>query len=293
MAPKMTVIKESSFFRGRPGATLPTPSAVRARNKADAEFARPPPVRWGGDTGSKQPRLLIKYGADVTVGEALTQHMAHQKLLGRVPIPEVFGWAVDGGQTFIYMEEMRGDTFLSRWKTMTDAEKMSVCKQLNPMVQAWRSLKPPSSQPFIGTYDGTMPLNDIWLCDDKKLAGPFQGSKAVKQFHEVCDISIHEDVPAVFTHDDFMMANILISKKNSNNKTQPPKVEAVLDWGQAGWYPAYWEFCKAFHLNHGQVPELSSDDQEEWRQKYLPIIMDPQDIRPYINPFVYFVNSHL
>jgi hypothetical protein len=43
----------------------------------------------------------------------------------------------------------------------------------------------------------------------------------------------------VFTHGDLRPANIIVTA------TSPAKVVAILDWEQAGWYPDYWEYCKA------------------------------------------------
>jgi hypothetical protein len=51
-------------------------------------------------------------------------------------------------------------------------------------------------------------------------------------------------------------------------------VAAVIDWAQAGWYPSYWEWCKAKWV---MMPGDDMDDatQEQWRQHYLPLVVDP------------------
>lgn len=61
-------------------------------------------------------------------------------------------------------------------------------------------------------------------------------------------------------------------------------------WAQAGWYPTYWVYCKARRVRLD--PECVGDAmQEEWRDKYLPMILDPVDDETYYYPWLYFVLS--
>jgi|TARA_R110002003_G_scaffold214_40_gene16330 hypothetical protein len=48
-----------------------------------------------------------------------------------------------------------------------------------------------------------------------------------------------DDGPILLTHGDLRPANIIVTAKG------PVKVVAIVDWEQAGWYPDYWEYCKA------------------------------------------------
>ena len=136
-------ISDSSFFRERRASTLPTPAEVRAINEKSGDyfgtdFRRPPPVKF------PSLGLIVKYGSDPSVTEAETQNMAYQRLKGKVPIPEVFGWTVDGDQTFIYMALIEGETLEQRWHALNEEERETVCKELNSMAKAWRSLEPPN-----------------------------------------------------------------------------------------------------------------------------------------------------
>jgi hypothetical protein len=67
-------------------------------------------------------------------------------------------------------------------------------------------------------------------------------------------------------------------------------VAAIIDWAQAGWYPAYWEYCKArwIKVNPAYFEDAFQDD---WRAKYLPTILDPVDDETYYHPWLYFVLS--
>lgn len=125
-----------------------------------------------------------------------------------------------------------------------------------------------------------MPLNEIFIFDRPELKGPYLGPNAVQHFHEVCDIEISNDTPIVFTHNDFCPPNILLTPGKN------PRVAAIVDWGQAGWLPAYWESCKARRVS-APGDELSPEEQEEWWTKYLPMIMEFVDDEVY-HPFIYF-----
>ena len=40
-------------------------------------------------------------------------------------------------------------------------------------------------------------------------------------------------------HNDLLPPRIILSPGPN------PEVAAIIDWAQAGWYPAYWEYYKA------------------------------------------------
>jgi hypothetical protein len=146
---QMKIFPESSFFKERRGPALPTPAEIRAISKESGNirstsFNRPPPVIL------PPLGLVVKYGADVTVVEAQTQMMLHKHLHGQVPVPEVFGWTEDGGQRFIYMSLIEGETVQERWGGMNEDERRAVCEELKHMVKAWRALEPDRHDRYIG-----------------------------------------------------------------------------------------------------------------------------------------------
>lgn len=96
--------------------------------------------------------LIVKYGADTTVTEAETQNMVYKQLKGKVPVPEVFGWTEDGGQVFIYLSLIGGEPLEQRWGALNDEEREAVCKELNGMVKAWRSLELPDQVLYVGKW---------------------------------------------------------------------------------------------------------------------------------------------
>ncbi|KAL8420379.1 hypothetical protein RB594_003245 [Gaeumannomyces avenae] len=275
---------QSRFFKEQRAPTLPSPSEVRALNLQSGNdrannFYRPSPVMVPA------MGLLVKYGADVTRVELETQIWVREQLDGRVPIPEVFGWAEDGGQGFIYMALVDGKPLQELWGGMTEGQRFAICQDLREMAHAWKNLKPPTNEPYIGSL-GDRRLNDIFFRCYPNMTGPFCGPDAVRQFQDVCGIEIPPaDVAIAFTHNDLVAPNILLSPGPN------PKVAAVIDWAQSGWYPAYWECCKAKRVRY--PPKNSSDEvlQDEWAAKYVPLILDPVDDEKYYYPWIFFAVS--
>jgi hypothetical protein len=62
-----------------------------------------------------------------------------------------------------------------------------------------------------------------------------------------------------FSHGDLHRSNIIISPTGS------PHVITIIDWAQAGWYPAYWEYYKACY---------TALYTEEWRNIWIPKFLD-------------------
>ncbi|EEU34230.1 uncharacterized protein NECHADRAFT_85499 [Fusarium vanettenii 77-13-4] len=281
--PTAEVFPQSSFFQERRAPALPSPKEIRALNEASGHYrarslSHPPPVLV------PSLGLAVKYGADVTIAEAETQVLMREKLKDRVPIPEVFGWAEDGGQMFIYMSLVEGDTLQARYSTMSQRERQAVCKELRSMVNAWRAITQERDR-YIGSIR-KRPLNDIFVTGQPDRVGPFLGPDAVQEFHNTCGIDISSEIPIVFTHNDFCPPNILLSRGPS------PKVVGIIDWGQSGWYPSYWEYCKARRV--GVVDEaFTSALQEEWHTTYLPQIMDMVDDESFYHPWLYFMLSNI
>ncbi|KAF4441581.1 phosphotransferase family protein [Fusarium austroafricanum] len=162
-APRSTakVFPQSSFFQEPRATALPSPAEIRALNEASGHYRasslnHPPPVI------TPSLGLAVKYGADVTIAEVEAQLLMRERLQGRVPVPEVFGWAEDSGQQFIYMSLIKGDTLQAIFSTMNESERQAVCKELRSLVNAWRALTEESDS-YIGkiSYDG-LPISHLF-----------------------------------------------------------------------------------------------------------------------------------
>lgn len=124
---------------------------------------------------------------------------------------------------------------------------------------------------------GKRPLNDIIVKDKQKLYGPWLGTGAVQDFQRACNIEIEGQVPIVFTHGDLAACNILVTRGAN------PSVAAIIDWAQAGWYPSYWEWCKA-----KWVDDMDRATQENWRKRYLPLVVEPLPDSTVYDPWLRF-----
>jgi hypothetical protein len=62
-----------------------------------------------------------------------------------------------------------------------------------------------------------------------------------------------------FTHGDLHRSNIIMSPDSN-----PPRIRAIIDWQQSGWYPDYWEYCKAIYTVHAN---------DEWVLKFAPTLV--------------------
>ncbi|KAK3997426.1 kinase-like domain-containing protein [Cladorrhinum sp. PSN332] len=274
----------TAFTETYPDTPLPPPADIRARNEATGHPGaqnpnRPPPVIL------PELGLIVKYGRMVKRSEVEAQRYAHQQLQGLVPVPEVMGWAEDSGQGFIYMALIDAPTLAARWNSLTESEKQAICSELKGMVQAWRSLEQDPEDVYIGAVGGR-PLNDILVEDNSDLYGPWLGSNAVQSFQNAYGIEIDGQMPIVFTHDDLVPCNILVTDGPN------PRVAAIIDWAQAGWYPSYWEWCKAKWV---AMPQDDMDDtaQELWREQYLPLVVDPLPDETNYYPWLRFALANL
>ena len=70
-----------------------------------------------------------------------------------------------------------------------------------------------------------------------------------------------------FTHADVHPTNVIVSASGQ------PRVLALIDWGQSGWYPDYWEFFKMCYTTHWE---------DEWRKIWVPKMIEPQEYEKYL-----------
>ncbi|KAK3901457.1 hypothetical protein C8A05DRAFT_34862 [Staphylotrichum tortipilum] len=94
--------------------------------------------------------------------------------------------------------------------------------------------------------------------------------------------------PVVFTHGDVVACNVLVTRGPH------PRVAAVIDWAHAGWYPWYWEWCKAKWVRMPDVwEEMDDAAQEEWQQRWLPLVVGPLPDEGVYYPWLRFALAHV
>ena len=118
----LVVFKESTYFsKNGPNSSLPSPAIVRATQKA-RHLSRSMTVRF------EDLKLVVKYGREITIAEALCLWTIRRLLPDQVPVPEVYGWCEEGGEVFIYMELVKGVTLENRWESLLKQERIQVCE---------------------------------------------------------------------------------------------------------------------------------------------------------------------
>jgi len=136
------VFKESTYF-SKNGPSLPSPAIVRATQKA-RHLSTSMTVRF------EDLKLVVKYGSQITIAEALCLWAIRRVLPNQVPVPEVYSWCEDGGEFFIYMELIQGETLENKWPSLSKPERIDVCGQLRVMLSELRSLKQDPENRFLG-----------------------------------------------------------------------------------------------------------------------------------------------
>jgi aminoglycoside phosphotransferase (APT) family kinase protein len=138
------VFKESTYFsENGPNSSLPSPAIVRATQKA-RHLSRSMTVRF------EDLKLVVKYGREITIAEALCLWAIRRFLPDQVPVPEVYGWCEDGGEFFMHMELIQDETLEKKWKSLSKPERIDVCGQLRVMLSELRSLKQDPENQFLG-----------------------------------------------------------------------------------------------------------------------------------------------
>ncbi|GAM90437.1 hypothetical protein ANO11243_084800 [Dothideomycetidae sp. 11243] len=127
--------QDTSYFQTTSDSvpTLPSPTEV-CRYQPD--------VRQGVAI-IKSLGLIVKYGhrsrvklEEAQTLRALSRAVPHELL----PVPEVFGWRVQGERHFLYMSLVDGGTLRESWPTLADSERRGICGQLARVVSTLRRM---------------------------------------------------------------------------------------------------------------------------------------------------------
>ncbi|KAK2756212.1 hypothetical protein FQN54_005620 [Arachnomyces sp. PD_36] len=192
--------------------------------------------------------ICVKYGPSRHISEA--EAMAYVARHTSIPVPRVLCAFQRGGVTYILMERIKGVSVGKIWASISAGEKESLRSQLRRLLADLRSLTP-SRPGHIGD------VNYLKLYDDRIYSagfGPFTSSRDFHRFlrHDVVKpvkdveldqlITNHEkqEYKTCFTHGDLSSSNILV---------RDGCVVGIIDWEMAGWYPEYWEYTSAWHVN--------------------------------------------
>ena len=195
---------------------------------------------------------VVKCGPGLRREEATT--MIYIAARTTVPIPGNVQFVEENGKTYLIMDYIRGTPLRKVWPNLRGDEKRTIFAELRGYVNQWRALRPER-----GGYVGSL---DYGPCLDRRVVGfyhcgPFDMEH---QFHDHVAATLRPEIPderrkflrnmmkdnhsIVFSHGDMHAHNILI---------QDGHVVGILDWEMAGWYPEYWEWCKALWAENWEM----------------------------------------
>ncbi|KAL8923766.1 MAG: hypothetical protein Q9208_004414 [Pyrenodesmia sp. 3 TL-2023] len=201
-------------------------------------------------------RACIKTHPWLTLADAATLQFIAQHT--SIPVPKVYCAFEHKGQVFIVMEFIKGRMLTYGWTSRTPESKAKIHQQLRHMIAELRTLPHPEHLGIANVTGGR--LFDPRLPGKSLDFGPF---KTIEEFHlhlregwdrERCRtlpsdrrdeiyelVDQHEGTwPICFTHGDLSSLNIL---------ARGDEVVGIVDWDTAGWYPSYWEYTTAWHVN--------------------------------------------
>jgi aminoglycoside phosphotransferase len=198
-------------------------------------------------------KFCIKVYAFDNLAEAhAMQFVARQT---SIPVPKVYCAFVHRGRTYIVMKNIDGQMAADGWVSRPEESKRRILNQLRDMDAELRAITPPDGV-GVANVDGG-PFCDCRL-PSKLLWGPFA---TIRDFHEALADGIdvagsYKKLPPdlqelfdfyqqpcgklVFTHGDLSSLNILVRGDD---------VVGIIDWETAGWFPSYWEYSCAWHVN--------------------------------------------
>ncbi|KAF7550422.1 hypothetical protein G7046_g8019 [Stylonectria norvegica] len=171
-----------------------------------------------------------------------------------IPVPKVYCAFVHSGKTFIVMQRIKGEMAWRGWLNRPAQSKKQILDQLSQMMATLRSIPPPETT-GIASVDGG-PIFDCRL--PEQVGGPYA---TTRDFHQALangvDIDTeytnlppevselfgfyrHSSDKLVFTHGDLSSLNVMV---------RDDEVVGIIDWETAGWFPPYWEYTCAKHVN--------------------------------------------
>lgn len=125
---------------------------------------------------------------------------------------------------------------------------------------------------YVGSINNR-PLLD-YVFADQPTTGPFSSVKEFNDWFALCHqlrferryddpnrCFLPDDGEVKLTHADLNRRNIILPSTN-------PLRIVVVDWQQSGWYPDYWEYCKA---------TWTVSYKDEWREDYIYKYLQPRE----------------
>lgn len=142
------------------GNKLPSPQEVRIQAKAQNDTGMNPderksfnpegPNQWPPPVLFSSMNLFVKWGTTVRIAEGQSLYAVNDRLKDAVPAPVIYGWRTDGGEVFLYMELLSGQTLEKAWSSIDKVERLEICQELQTIYNNLRQLEQDPADSFIG-----------------------------------------------------------------------------------------------------------------------------------------------
>ena len=167
-----------------------------------------------------------------------------------IPVPRVHATrTTEWGTCEIIMDYVPGEPLDRAWTYLTHDQKVTTCVQLRGYLAQLKRLKGKRIESLGGgavtvglrfpkqggPFDNEMEFNNFMVEERNRLVPEF--------FKRYARAALTHNHDIHFAHADFSPRNILVDEYG--------RVNAVLDWDRAGWYPEYWDQTRILSENPG------------------------------------------
>ncbi|KAL6244874.1 hypothetical protein RBB50_008402 [Rhinocladiella similis] len=195
----------------------------------------------------------------------ITLKFLHEQKGLTIPIPQEIRSLSKPTDPIYFTLESRvpGDTLMEVWPTLSQAEKTSYSRQLADIIRQLRQFTAPRPQKVDGSQ---LDDNALGICSIQRPGNCFKIGYTVDEWldslgpdlrmglsrvHKTVDPVVIEEKfqelkagfpgcePYVLTHADLNLSNIIV---------KDGKIQGIVDWEQAGYYP-WWMERRVTHLN--------------------------------------------
>lgn len=212
--------------------------------------------------------FVVKYGPGTKIREGNNLNYLHQHLSG-LPIPRLWAMYNEDEDVFIVMEFFDGNTLQDIWPSLQPPDKSAIAKQIRSIMDQLRALRPPES-PFYGSLEcGPVPyflfstmepnptINGPFVNEHEFIQGLVRNLRTTDELNNRDSYKAdfyEQNLPACFrlgrptlSHGDIQRKNIMVQRTcPGGDGCEPAFKLMIIDWEDAGWYPAYWEFFVTF-----------------------------------------------
>ncbi|OJJ67221.1 hypothetical protein ASPBRDRAFT_187336 [Aspergillus brasiliensis CBS 101740] len=231
-------------------------------------------------------RFAVKVG--ITIAPLEAENMKFVATNSNVPISRVYDHFVDPEtqKRYIIMDYIPGTDLQKLAPSLSEDQKRTVSKRIREALDELRRIP---SLGYLGNLNRTPYYEGILstLDHDPSISGPLDNEEQLNQGLLKCLAQresphyvrlLREPIQrtlrrhrAVFTHADIQPKNVMVAQNGVCADGSPDYRITLIDWGLAGWYPEYWDYCNSTAYCQGKPEwlELVPDIFDEYLLEYL------------------------